>query len=120
MLSADPARFITPDIDDPSTWEVARSLPTFKDQRNTILTNQANLRVHLRDKGGVEHDLSLGVELAREELQSRGQAACNVSAWPFANLYDPDPAVTGLDRTHTGPRAEARTATAEPYLVAPP
>src|SRR3546814_11637123 len=57
MLSADPARFITPDIDDPSTWEVARSLPTFKDQRNTILTNQANLRVHLGDKGGVEHDL---------------------------------------------------------------
>src|SRR3546814_16374467 len=75
MLSADPARFITPDIDDPSTWEVARSLPTFKDQRNTILTNQANLRVHLGDKGGVEHDLSMGVELAREELQSRGQAA---------------------------------------------
>src|SRR5690606_28582700 len=60
MLSADPARFITPDVDDPSTWEVARGLPTFKDQRNTILTNQAHLRVHLGEEGGTEHELGIG------------------------------------------------------------
>src|SRR3546814_14940874 len=77
MLSADPARFITPDIDDPSTWEVARSLPTFKDQRNTILTNQANPRVHLGDKGGTEHDPRLGVEPAPTEPKTRGPAPTN-------------------------------------------
>jgi catecholate siderophore receptor len=116
MLSADPARFITPDIDDPSTWQVARSLPTFKDQRNTILTNQANLRVHLGGKGGVEHDLSMGIELTREELLGRGLAAVNGSAWPYANLYDPDPAVTGLEWAHNGTSAEGRTDTAAAYL----
>ncbi|MDG6348208.1 catecholate siderophore receptor Fiu [Luteimonas sp. 8-5] len=116
MLSADPARFITPDIDDPSTWQVARSLPTFKDQRNTILTNQANLRVHLGEKDGVEHDLSMGIELTREELLGRGLAAINDSAWPYANLYDPDPAVTGLEWAHNGTSAEGRTDTAAAYL----
>jgi catecholate siderophore receptor len=116
MLSADPARFITPDIDDPSTWQVARSLPTFKDQRNTILTNQANLRVHLGDEDGVEHDLSMGIELTREELLGRGLAAVNGSAWPYANLYDPDPAVTGLEWAHNGTSAEGRTDTAAAYL----
>ncbi|MDQ2702491.1 MAG: catecholate siderophore receptor Fiu [Pseudomonadota bacterium] len=116
MLSADPARFITPDVDDPSTWQVARSLPTFKDQRNTILTNQANLRVHLGEAGGVEHDLSMGVELTREELLGRGLAAINDSAWPFANLYDPDPVASGLEWAHNGTSAEGRTDTAAAYL----
>ena len=116
MLSADPARFVTPDIDDPSTWEVARSLPTFKDQRNTILTNQPNLSVHLGDRGGIEHDLSTGIELTREELLGHGQAAINGSAWPFANLYDPDPAVTGLEWARNGTSAKGRTDTAAAYL----
>src|SRR3546814_5019318 len=48
MLSADPARFITPDIDDPSTWEVARSLPTFKDQRNRSEEHTSELHSLMR------------------------------------------------------------------------
>lgn len=116
MLSADPARFITPDVDDPSTWEVARGLPTFKDQRNTILTNQAHLRVHLGEEGGTEHELGMGVELTREKLDGRGQAATDGSAWPFASLYDPDPAVTGLAWVHNGTSALGRTDTAAAYL----
>src|SRR5690606_9961637 len=75
MLSADPARFQTPDLDDPSTWLVLRSLPTFKDQRNTILANQTNLLFHFGGDGHVQHDLSAGVELAREGLESHGLAA---------------------------------------------
>lgn len=116
MLSADPARFITPDIDDPSTWEVARSLPTFKDQRNTILTNQTNLRMHFGDAGGVQHDLSAGVEFTREELQTRGQSPVGDSAWPYANLYAPDPDVTGMAWAHDGTRGDGRTDTASAYL----
>src|SRR5690606_4678940 len=83
MASADPARFITPDLADPSTWQLARSLPTFKDQRNEILANQTNLSLRLGKGTGVEHDLDIGVEFTREELHTRGQSAIGDSAWPF-------------------------------------
>ena len=116
MLSADPARFVTPDIDDPSTWAVARSLPTFKDQRNTIATNQTNLRLHFGDDNGVQHDLSTGVELTREQLHSRGQVATDGSAWPYANLYAPDANVDGLGWAHDGTRGDGRTDTVAAYL----
>ena len=115
MLSTDPTRFITPNINDPSTWQVGRSLPTFKDQRNTILTNQTNLRAHFGVDGGIEHDLSAGLELIRETLDSQGQAATNGSSWPFANLYNPDPNVSGLTWAHNGTRAHGRTDTAALY-----
>jgi catecholate siderophore receptor len=113
-LSDDPTLFITPDLDDPGTWAVARSLPTFKDQRNTILTNQTNLRMHFAS-GSVQHDLSTGIELIREELETRGQAALNGSAWPAANLYAPDPHVSGLQWAHDGTRGDGRTDTAAVY-----
>jgi catecholate siderophore receptor len=115
MASADPARFMTPDLEDPATWTLARSLPTFKDQRNTILTNQTNLRVHF-ESGNVQHDLSTGIELIREELETRGQAALNGSAWPAADLYAPDPNVTGLQWAHDGTRGDGRTDTAAIYI----
>jgi catecholate siderophore receptor len=116
MLSADPARFITPDVDDPSTWEVARSLPTFKDQRNTIVTNQTNLRIHAGGNGSVQHDLNAGVEFTREEMHQRGQAATGGSAWPYANLYQPDADVSGLAWAHDGTRGDGRTDTTAAYL----
>jgi catecholate siderophore receptor len=115
MLSKDPARFQTPDIDDPSTWLVARSLPTFKDQRNTILANQTNLLLHFGGEGRVRHDLSTGVELTREELRTHGQAAIDGTAWPAANLYGPDPDVAGLRWARNGTRGEGRTDTAAAY-----
>ena len=115
MLSADPARFITPDINDPSTWQVGRSLPTFKDQRNTILTNQTNLRVHFGTEESIQHDLSAGLELIRETLDSHGLAATNGSSWPFANLYNPDANVSGLTWAHNGTSARGRTDTVALY-----
>lgn len=116
MLSTDPARFATPDIHDPSTWEVARSLPTYKDQANTILTNQTNLRIQVNAGGGIEHDLSTGVELTREELRSHGQATLAGTAWPFANLYAPDPDVRGLAWSRNGADGQGRTDTVAAYL----
>src|SRR5690606_7769955 len=116
MASADPARFITPDLADPSTWQLARSLPTFKDNRNEILANQTNLSLRLGGEGGVEHDLDVGVEFTREELHTRGQSAVGDSAWPFANLYAPDPDVAGLAWAHDGTRGDGRTDTAALYL----
>lgn len=115
MLSADPARFQTPDLDDPSTWLVLRSLPTFKDQRNTILANQTNLLFHFGGDGHVQHDLSAGVELAREELESHGLAALDGTTWPPANLYDPDPDVAGLRWGRNGTGGKGRTDTIAAY-----
>ena len=63
---------------------MARSLPTFKDQQYTIVTDQLNLRVDFTT-GAVQHNLSTGVEAAREELQSLGHNIVNRAAWLAAN-----------------------------------
>lgn len=115
MLSKDATRFQTPDINDPSTWLVLRSLPTFKDQRNQILTNQTNLRT-TRHTGRIAHDLSMGVELTREELHGYGIAVRPGTAWPAANLYAPDPDVAGLQWARNGADRSGRTDTAAAYL----
>lgn len=108
------ANLVTPDIDDPSTWTIARSLPTFKDNRNEILTNQTSLTARF-NTGRVQHDLSTGIELTREELQTQGIDGIGDSAWPAANLYNPDPAVGGLQWAYTGARGDGRTDTAAVY-----
>ena len=90
------ANLLTPDPLDPSTWTIARSNPTFKDQTNRILTNQTNVTANFLT-GAVRHSLSTGVELTREELATGGHAALDGSAWTPASVYDPDPATaTGL------------------------
>ena len=108
------ANLVTPDIDDPSTWTIARSLPTFKDNRNEILTNQTSLTTSF-DTGRVRHDLTAGVELTREELKTQGIDGIGDSAWPAANLYNPDPAVGGLQWAYTGARGDGLTDTAAVY-----
>lgn len=114
MTSADTARFMTPDLNDPATWMVARSLPTFKDQKNTILANQTNFTAHF-GAGFVQHDLSTGIELTREKLQTHALGALHGTTWPVANLYDPDPDVTGLVYGRTGAMGDGKTDTAAVY-----
>jgi len=105
------ANLLTPDPTDPSTWTIARSNPTFKDQTNRILTNQLNFTANL-GSGSVTHDLSTGVELTREELGTGGYAALEGSAWTPANLYGPDPdTATGLIIGDNGTWSRARTDT---------
>lgn len=108
------ANLSTPDIDDPSTWTVARSLPTFKDQRNRILTNQSNLTARFAS-GRMQHSLSAGIELTREDLETHGVVARDASAWRPARLYAPDPRVSGLRWGRNGARGEGRTDTAALY-----
>jgi catecholate siderophore receptor len=103
------------DPDDLSTYYIARSLPTFKDQTNTILTDQLNLRAD-SVTGGVRHDLSTGLDFPREELESRGQAATGGTLWPPANLYDPDWNVDGLAWAHNGAGSRGETTTWSAYL----
>lgn len=104
----------TPEIGDPSTWTITRDLPTFKDQQNTILTNQTNLVARF-DTAGAQHALSAGVEFTREQLQTHGVAALDGSAWPAASLYHPDPDVVGLQWGRNGARGRGRTDTAAAY-----
>lgn len=105
----------TPDLSDTSTWTLVRSNPTFKDQRYSIATNQTSLTTRL-GSGDVVHDLSTGLEITREELDSAGVGVRGGSAWPVANLYRPDADVTGLDWGPTGAGADGRTDTIAVYL----
>lgn len=109
------ANLKTPNPNDISTWTVTRDIPTFKDQRNTILTNQTNLRAHV-NAGGIEHDISVGLELTREELDATGWAVVPGTSWPAANLYDPNPNVSGLQWRRSGLDREGRTDTVAVYL----
>ncbi|MFL9582757.1 catecholate siderophore receptor Fiu [Stenotrophomonas sp. AB1(2024)] len=97
------------------TYTIARSLPTFKDQQNTILTDQLNLRADF-STGAIVHNLSTGVEFTREELKSFGQAATNDTTWSPANLYTPDWNATGLTWAHNGADSRGKTTTSSVYL----
>lgn len=105
----------TPNINDPSTWTVTREIPTFKDQRNTILTNQTLLN-YVFATGGIEHDLTTGIELTWEKLDITGWAAVPGTAWPAANLYNPNPAVSGLQWQRSGLDREGQVDTVAAYL----
>jgi catecholate siderophore receptor len=99
---------------DLSTYTLARN-NTFKDIENNILTDQLNLRVDFTT-GGIEHNLSAGVELSREEQTSYGVGSSGTR--PAANLYNPDWNATGstLASWRTGANGEGQTDTAAIYL----
>lgn len=99
MASA--ANLLTPNPADPSTWTVARSNRTVKDQANTILTNQTTLTSRF-DTGALQHTLVTGLELTSESQLSYGYTG--LGSMPAANLYNPNPAdpVTGLTMTRNG------------------
>lgn len=99
---------------DLSTYTVKRGLPTFKDQRNEILTDQLNLRADFAT-GGVQHFVSAGVEFSREEFDFFGQAATGGSAWTSANLYGPDWNAIGLTWAHNGADRHGKTITVSAY-----
>ncbi len=107
----------TPDINNPATWTIERSIPTFKNHRNEILTNQTNLSVHL--DGSVQQDISTGIELTREELRTLDRSVLGDSAWPEANIYNPEPDVTGLAWFYSGGRGDGRTDTVAAYVFEP-
>ena len=100
---------------DPATYTIARSLPTFKDQQNTILTDQLNLRADITT-GAIVHNLSAGLEFTREELKSFGQAATGGTTWSPANLYAPDWNATGLTWAHNSADSHGKTTTSSIYL----
>lgn len=102
------------DADDLSTYVITRSLPTFKDIKNTILTDQLNLRVDF-STGRIKHNLSAGLEATKEKQKSVGEAATDSTSWPAANLYDPDWDVTGLTWGRNGTDSDGSTTTYSAY-----
>lgn len=97
-----------------STYTLSRSLDTFKDQRNQLLTDQLNLRADFAT-GSVQHNLSTGVEWVREQQDLRGVSA--TGSRPAASLYDPDWNDAGtLDWAPNGTGSEGRTDTASAYV----
>ncbi|WP_255992325.1 catecholate siderophore receptor Fiu [Chitinolyticbacter albus] len=107
------ANLKTPDPADSSTWTLARSSPTFKNQVNEILTNQTNLNATVAT-GSLVHDISAGIELTRE--QQTNLSTATIGAWEPANLYNPESDVSGLQWRLNGGHADGETRTAAAYL----
>ncbi|MGC4028097.1 MAG: catecholate siderophore receptor Fiu [Steroidobacteraceae bacterium] len=97
-----------------SSYTLNRSLNNFKDQWNKILTDQLNLRADFAT-GGVQHSLSAGVEVIREEQQSYGVTATGTR--PAASLYNPDWNDAGtLAYARNGSGTHGKTDTAAVYV----
>lgn len=102
------------DVNDLSTYTMARSLATIKDIENTILTDQLNLRVDF-STGSLEHNMVTGLELTREEQTSYGNATAG--SRPDANLFNPDWNDTGdLSYSRNGANSEGQTDTYSVYV----
>src|SRR3546814_197093 len=102
------------DANDLSTYTLARSLPTLKDVRNEILTNQLNLRADFAT-GAVAHNLSVGIEISREKQVTHGQAA--TGSHPAASLYNPNWNDVGtISIARDGTIARGKTDTQSFYL----
>lgn len=108
------ANVVATDPADLSTYTLARSLNTFKDQVNEILTNQLNLRADFTT-GGIAHNLSTGLELIREEQTTHGITA--TGSRPAASLYAPDWNDAGdLAWARNGSGSAGRTDTVAVYV----
>ena len=103
------------DIDDLSSYTLNRSNLTYKDQENTILTDQLNLRADFAT-GRIRHNLSTGLEFTREQQRSWGLAGTTGDGWTPASLYDPDWNASGLTTRRTGAYTDGKTTTTSLYL----
>lgn len=104
-------QLVTPNANDPSTWTMSRNINT-KDQVNRILTNQTNLSTSLAT-GSVQHDLSLGLELTREEQTNYGLATKGTV--PAVNVYNPDSSISLPDYQRNGADSKGKTDTVALY-----
>jgi catecholate siderophore receptor len=85
---ASAANLKTPVAGDPSTWTVARSTRTVKDQENKILTNQTTLTADF-STGALRHTLVTGLEFVNETQVTYGRTG--LGTLDPANLYRPNP-----------------------------
>ncbi|MGJ7494284.1 catecholate siderophore receptor Fiu [Variovorax sp. RT4R15] len=115
----------TPSALNPYGWTVTRNTPTNKNQENTVFVNQTNVTAKF-DTGSVGHTLSAGVELMRESQRasnfygagyaSVGTTYAPAGSWPAANLYAPNPYVSGYNRISNGTGSKGSTDTIGLYV----
>lgn len=106
---------LTPSASDPSTWTLARSIRTLKDQENEILTNQTQLALDTQ-LFGLPHQILGGVELIHEKQNTWAYAG--TGTLPAAKLYAPNPfdLVTGLNLVRNGAFTRGSTTTMSTYI----
>ena len=107
---------------DPDTWEVARTRQG-KDQANQILTNQTNLTASF-DAGGVQHDLTSGVEFIYESQLNWGVGTPYLSDTSSvravqapANLYNPSTGDVFQPVVRDGTKTDGETTTYGVYAL---
>ncbi len=105
------SQLVTPDLNNPATWTISRSINT-KDQVNRILTNQTNLNASF-ETGAIKHDLTTGVEIAREQQRNLTLATSGVV--PTVSVYNPDSSVSLPVYAHTGAGNKGKTDTVALY-----
>ncbi|MGK5035340.1 catecholate siderophore receptor Fiu [Janthinobacterium sp. LB3P118] len=111
------ANLQTPNANDPSSWTLARNLPTVKDQENTILTNQTVVSAQF-DTGVLKHSVVAGAEFTSEKQTNYGYVAASLGTLPAANLYNPNPRdpVTGRNPVRSGAFTQGEFNTQSLYL----
>jgi catecholate siderophore receptor len=109
------ANIVTPSTTDLSTWTLARTNRTVKDQENKILTNQSTITADLTT-GALKHALVGGLELTTEKQINYSYTGLGVLA--PANLYNPNPNVqpTAYNPTRTGAMSDVSIDTESLYL----
>ncbi len=102
---------------DPSTWTLARSLRTVKDQENTILTNQTVVSAQF-DTGVLKHSVVAGAEFTSEKQTNYSYVPASLGTLPDANLYHPNPrdTVTGHKPVRSGAFTEGEVNTQSLYV----
>ena len=111
------ANLKTPVPTDPSTWTMARSLRTVKDQENTILTNQTVVSAQF-DTGVLKHSVVAGAEFTSEKQTNYSYVPASLGTLPDANLYHPNPrdTVTGHNPVRSGAFTEGEVNTQSLYV----
>ena len=107
----------TPVPTDPSTWTMARSLRTVKDQENTILTNQTVVSAQF-DTGVLKHSVVAGAEFTSEKQTNYSYVPASLGTLKDANLYHPNPRdpVTGHNPVRSGAFTEGEVNTQSLYV----
>ncbi|WP_215404984.1 catecholate siderophore receptor Fiu [Janthinobacterium sp. JC611] len=107
----------TPVPTDPSTWTLARSLRTVKDQENTILTNQTVVSAQF-ETGVLKHSVVAGAEFTSEKQTNYSYVPASLGTLPAANLYHPNPrdTVTGHKPVRSGAFTEGEVNTQSLYV----
>ncbi|MDH1701539.1 catecholate siderophore receptor Fiu [Comamonas terrigena] len=112
LFTATRPNAITSTAADPANWTISRGSNS-ADTSNKIITNQTNLTTKLT-AGGLEHSISAGVELTREEAEAHTLAGGDYAS-TTTNLWNPNPHVSRTALKRNGGYSERKIDTISLY-----